>query len=223
MLLIACAVGFGLKTYSVWHEGPWDLPQPIKRSAPTVKPAPPPASPTQRLAGTEAIVSKNLFDPERGAAKSQESEAELRAVQRVRNMVLLGTAIIGNSAFAIVQDPDNNQPVPGAAIPGAANQPRGQAVRRLKLGDFVEGFSVSEIADKKVILTKGATRVEVSVDYFRKVAPVAGPPLPGPGVIPPPNPNPTAVPVQPGVPAPGAPNVIPNLPRRPRLPTPPSP
>jgi hypothetical protein len=219
VLLIACAVGFGLKTYSVWHEGPWDLPQPIKRSAPTVKPAPPPAGPTgQRLVGTESIVSKNLFDPERGAAKSQESEAELRAVQRVRNLVLLGTAIIGNSAFAIVQEPDNNQPVPGAP-----NQPRGQAVRRLKLGDFVEGFSVSEIADKKVILTKGATRVEVSVDYFRKVAPVAGP-VPGPGVIPQPNPNnPVAVPVQPTVPVPGAPNVIPNLPRRPRLPTPPSP
>jgi hypothetical protein len=166
--------------------------------------------------GTDAIVAKNLFDPERGAVKTQESEAEQRAVQKVRSMVLLGTAIIDNSRYAIVQEPDNN---PG--IPGVPNQQRGQAttVRRLKLGDNVEGFNVSEIADKRVILTKGPTRVEVAVDYFRKVAPT---PAGAPGIPPP---GPVIIPPQPGVLAPGVPGtppgVTPNIPRRPRLPTPP--
>lgn len=211
-------MALGAKALSVWREGPWDLPAPVKPRPALVKPPPQPAAAAARsLGGTEAIVSKNLFDPERGAVKTQESEVDARAVQRVRSLVLLGTAIIGSSSYAIVQEPDN------APVPGVPNQQqRNPLVRRLKLGDNVEGFSVSEIADKRVVLTKGATRVEVAVDYFRKIAPPAGAPVPGPGV-PPRSPGIVpAQPVQPGAPAPG-PNVIPNLPRRPRLPTPPGP
>ncbi len=200
---------------SVWREGPWDLPTPAK-PRPTLSnpPQEPARAAAQPVVGTEAIVSKNLFDPERGAVKTQESEVDARAIQKVRSLVLLGTAIIGPSSYAIVQEPDN------APVPGLPNQQRSPGVRRLKLGDSVEGFSVSEITDKRVLLTKGATRVEVSVDYFRKIAPAAGGTVPGippggPVVVP-------AQPVQPGTPAPG-PNVIPNLPRRPRLPTPPGP
>lgn len=220
ILLIACAAGLGFKTYRAWQEGPWDLPQLPKGKAVAVAAVPQPAvGPLAQLPiGTEAIVSKNLFDPERGAVKpTQDSDIEIRAVQRVRSMVLLGTAIIGNSRYAIVQEPDGVPPIPG--VPG---QPRQQPVRRLRVGDNLEGFSVTEIADRRLILTKGATRVEVSVDYFRKVAPpVGGPVLPG---------APQPGPVRPGgvqvpqIPTPGAtpPGVIPTLPRRPRLPVPPT-
>lgn len=216
VLLLVIAVAIGFKAYSVWNAGPWDLPEPVKPRPPALTQVPAPPTPAAgAIVNTDAIVAKNLFDPERGAVKTQESEAEVRSVQRVRNMVLLGTAIIDNSRYAIVQEPDNN-PV----VPGAPAQQRPQTVRRLKLGDNIEGFSVSEIADKRVILTKGPTRVEVAVDYFRKVAPT---PATAPGTPPP---GPVAVPLQPGAPpTPGTPvpNPVPNLPRRPRLPTPPSP
>ena len=49
---------------------------------------------------------------------------------------------------------------------------------RLKLGDDLEGYRLAEIADKKVVFTKDAARVEVLLDYFRKVdvaAPRAAP------------------------------------------------
>jgi hypothetical protein len=227
ILLLLFAVGLGYKTYSVWQQGPWDLPQPAKpKPAPVPAPLQVPTPVAKPPVGTEVIVSKNLFDPERGAVKTQESEAEVRAVQKVRSMILLGTAIIGPNRYAIVQEPDN---VPGVPVP--PNQPRTQTTRRLKLGDNVEGFSVAEIADRKVVLTKGPTRVEVAVDYFRKVTPGPtgpqppqfAPPQQGPVAVP--QPGPAVVPQQP-IPAPGGPTtppVIPNLPRRPRLPTPPSP
>jgi hypothetical protein len=115
-------------------------------------------------------------------------------------MILVGTIIIGNNRTAILQDSAN--PSMGAA---AAGQPAGPM--RLKLGDNVEGFSLSEIADKKVVFTRDSARVEVLLDYFRKVEVAQSRALP---------------PGQPG--APGAatpvPRVVPNLPRRARIPTP---
>lgn len=222
ILLIVCAAGLAFKTYKVWQEGPWDVPQAPKGKAVAVAGTPQqPVGPlAQASMGTESIVSKNLFDPERGAVKpTQELEAEGRAVQRVRSMVLLGTAIIDNNRYAIVQEPDNVPPIPG--VPG---QPRQQSVRRLRVGDNVEGFSVAEIADRRVTFARGATRVEVSVDYFRKVAPPPGAPvLPGAPQPRPGGPVGVQVPQIPTpTPGPAAPGVIPNLPRRPRLPVPPT-
>jgi hypothetical protein len=40
---------------------------------------------------------------------------------------------------------------------------------RVKLGDTVEGFKVSEIHENRVVLSKGASKVEIAVDYFRRV------------------------------------------------------
>jgi hypothetical protein len=210
--------GIGLKVYSVWQEGPWDLPRPVKPKRPVdredrkVEAKAGPA-----ILGTDVIVAKNLFDPERGAGRTKDAEADSRATQRIRSMTLLGTAILGSSRFAIVQDGD------GAPRPGAPAAP--QVPRRIRLGDSIEGFSLAEVGEKKVVFAKGATRVELPIDYFRKV-PIA--PLPsGPQARQPAAPRqvaPGAVPgqVAPGQLAPGVvPRVVPNLPRRPRLPTPP--
>jgi hypothetical protein len=79
---------------------------------------------------------------------------------------------------------------------------------RLKLGDNIEGYRLAEIADKKVVFTKDAARVEVALDYFRKVE------VPTPR-----QPTPPGQAVVPGV-APTGPRVIPNLPRRGRIPVP---
>lgn len=198
---MAVAIGVaGWNTYRSWSEGPWDLP-----SSP--RPAAAESAANERVAtaprapiNTDMIVSKNLFDPERGAGATREAEENSRAFQRLRNMILVGTVIIGNNRTAIVQDGSNSN-VPA----GAPNQTA--APMRLKLGDNVEGFRLSEIGDKRVVFSKDASRIEVLLDYFRKVE-VAQPRTLPPGQV-----------SQPGAAAP-VPRVIPNLPRRARIPTP---
>ena len=147
------------------------------------------------------IVTRNLFDPERGAGASRDAEETSRSVQRIRNMILIGTVVIGNNRTAILQE--GTGPNMGPAVPA---QP--PTTMRLKLGDNVEGYRLAEIADKKVVFTKDAARVEVALDYFRKVevpaprAPAAPGQVAPPGTVSPP------------------PRVIPNLPRRARIPVP---
>jgi len=149
------------------------------------------------------IVSRNLFDPERGAGATRDAEEGSRAAQRVRNMILVGTVIIGADRTAILHDgtsPNTGPPPP--APPTTA--------MRLKLGDNVEGYRLAEIADKKVVFTKDAARIELVLDYFRKIE------------VPAPRPTPSGQLVPPGVRAPG-PRVMPSLPRRGRIPVPGSP
>jgi len=189
------------KTYWLWKVGPWNLPVSGQAKLPAAEKSAPDAN-LQRPVSTEIIISKNLFDPERGAGATRESEANSRAFQRIRGMILLGTAIIGNTRQAILQDGGA-----GPASPGKVAQPAGPM--RMKQGDLVEGFQLSEVGDKRVIFSKGTSRVELVLDYFRKVeasAPTAAGPAPRGQVRPP-------VPV--------APRVIPALPRR--QPQPPSP
>ena len=210
LLLIACAAGLGVKIYLLWKQGPWDLPGPVKPKPGVASQAPQPsAKSAQAIVGTEIIVSKNVFDPERGASKSKEAEAETLAMQRIRSMVLLGTAILGPNRYAIVQESDGSPP-------GVPTQGRLQTARRLRLGDMVEGFNLTEIGEKKIVFVKGGARVELPVDFFRKVdigSPSGIPPAPQIGV--PGAPGAAAAPARPNPP------VDPNIARRPRLPTPP--
>ena len=173
----------GASTYRLWQTGPWDLP-----TAGKAKEAPPSQKtdeepPQFQVANTRNIVEKNLFDPERGATrtKEKEGEASAAAVQRIRSMVLLGTAILGNSRYAIMQEPSEAR---APAKPGVSGQ------MRLKLGDAVEGFKLAEIRDKSVVFIKGASRVELAIDFFR------------PGSEPPPTkaPAPARQPVGPRIP-----------------------
>jgi hypothetical protein len=150
-------------------------------------------------------VSKNLFDPERGAGATREAEESSRAFQRVRAMILVGTVIIGNDRVAVLQE--------GSTAPSAAPRLPGQSVSlmRLKVGDNLEGFRLTEIADKRVVFAKDASRVELLLDYFRKVE-SAQPPrfvVPGQGI-------------PQGIPSPAitTPRIVPNLPRRGQLPVP---
>lgn len=163
--------------------------------------------------GTETIISKNIFDPERGAGFTREAEANSQAFQRIRSMVLLGTAILGNNRFAILQDGASSSAAPG--IPGQSATPM-----RIKLGDTVEGFKLSEVSEKRVVFARGASTVEVPLDYFRKTdtaqprrptAPQTGAAvqIPAPRTI---TPGPT------NVPGSRVPRAIPALPRRDREP-----
>jgi hypothetical protein len=215
-VLILLATGLvSARTYLLWKEGPWDLPTaapskglPVPREEKAEAKAP-------SLVGTETIVSKNLFDPERGESRSREVETNSRAFQRVRSMILLGTAILGDNRYAVLRD---EAPTPAPGLPGRTAPPPPSAnLMRLKLGDNVEGFRLSEIGDKRVVFTKGPAKVEVVLDYFRKVEPAPSPvrpPVPQqPGVNVP-------APGQPGPARPLAPRVLPQLPRRERIPAP---
>ncbi|MGH7887930.1 MAG: hypothetical protein ACREPG_08700 [Candidatus Binatia bacterium] len=204
--MFALAIGMvGWNTYWSWKAGPWDLPSPGKSGGKNLvaeNQAPPSIRP---LVNPDVIVSKNLFDPERGAGATREAEENSRSFQRVRGMVLIGTVIIGNNRVAILQE--------GTVSPGAGQRPGGQSasLMRLKVGDNVDGFRLTEIADKRVVFAKDASRVEVLLDYFRKVD------APAP-------PRPT-VPSQVTAPTPGVPvpRVVPNLPRRGQIPVPANP
>ena len=214
-ILFILAMGFvGWSGYRSWHEGPWDLPNLSKRRAPVTSTEKQAVTAARPPVNTDVIVSKNLFDPERGAGATREAEENSRAFQRVRGMILVGTIILGDNRVAILQE--------GAPSTGAPRAPgQAAAVMRLKVGDNLEGFRLAEIADKRVVFSKDAARVEVLLDYFRKVetapARVAAPgqlptaPLVVPGQVPAP---PTVSPV---------PRVVPNLPRRGRVPVPGSP
>ena len=187
--------------YWLWKDGPWNLPNPGQTRSPAAVEKSEPDAGAQRPVNTEIIISKNLFDPERGAGFTRESEANSRAFQRIRGMILLGTAIIGNSRVAILQDGGAAPAVPGSA--GQSGSPM-----RVKQGDVVEGFNLSEVGDKRVVFSKGASRVELVLDYFRKI----DPPRPA-----------TTRPVPRGQirpPSPVVPRAIPALPRR--QPTPPN-
>ena len=92
------------KTYWLWTTGPWDLPNPGKPKSPISAEGSKGVTNSPVVIGTETIISKNIFDPERGAGFTREAEANSQAFQRIRSMVLLGTAILGNNRFAILQD-----------------------------------------------------------------------------------------------------------------------
>jgi hypothetical protein len=198
-----------VKTYLLWTDGPWDLPSPPNVSLPAPASAPDVPATQPRAVAPDFVIAKNLFDPERGATQTKEVEANSRAMQRLRGLVLLGTAILGESRYAILQD--NGAQSVGRPVPGQSSQ-----TMRFKLGDTFEGFSLSQIQDKNVVFANGAARVELALDYFRKVepsAPVARPTVQtGPA-------RPAAASTAPSV---AAPRVIPQLPRRERLPVPPA-
>lgn len=200
------------QTYWLWTTGPWDLPNPVKsKSLIPVEESQGGTNPPA-VVGTETIISKNIFDPERGAGFTREVEANSQAFQRIRSMVLLGTAILGNNRFAILQDGASSSGAP----PGLSNQ--SSTPIRIKLGDTVEGFKLSEVSEKRVVFARGASTVEVPLDYFRKtdVAQPRKPAAPQPGAA-----AQTPVPrVTPGQTVPGSrvPRAIPALPRRDREP-----
>src|SRR5215475_5420014 len=161
-LLLVVAIGLVVtKTYWLWMSGPWDLPNPRKAKSPIAAEDSKAVTNPRTPIGTETIVSKNIFDPERGAGLTREAEANSQAFQRIRSMVLLGTAILGNNRFAILQDGGTS-----SGAPGNPSQP--VMPMSIKLGDTVEGFRLSEISERRIVFARGTATVEVPLDYFRK-------------------------------------------------------
>ena len=128
-VFLIVAIGLVLtKTYWLWTTGPWEMPNPGKAKSPIFVEGSKGVTNPPAIVGTETIVSKNIFDPERGAGFTREAEANSQAFQRIRSMVLLGTAILGNNRFAILQDGATSSgapAVPGQSVCDDAHQTRG--------------------------------------------------------------------------------------------------
>jgi hypothetical protein len=199
---------------------PWNLPNPRKAKTPISVEDDKAVTNPRPIIGTETIIGKNIFDPERGAGLTREAEENSQAFQRIRSMVLLGTAILGNNRFAILQDGGWRSFLRSPGTPGQSIAPT-----RVKLGDTVEGFRLSEISEKRIVFARGAATVEVPLDYFRKIdvaqprGSVAAQTSPAgqaakPGVVAPRvvTPGPANVPGQ------RVPRAVPALPRRDREP-----
>lgn len=163
LILVIAIGGVAGRTYRLWESGPWELPKPTQggglpagegSKAKALKP---------RLTSTKDIVARNLFDPDRGTDAAELAEAGSASAQRVRSLSLLGTAIFGDSRYAIFQEPSDRAPTPRGAVPRPGD------LLRLKLGDSIEGFDLSEIHEKKVVFVKDGAKIVLGLDYFRKV------------------------------------------------------
>jgi hypothetical protein len=194
----------GERTYQLWKDRPWEeKPRAIPAAPKTEEQREPKTAPQPReqFSNTQVIVAKNLFDPERGANSDKDKEREAQAVaaamQRMRSMVLVGTIVLGDGRYAIVEDPGETRP----AGPRPQSPQKGQTLR-LKLGDTVEGFQLSEIGDRKIVFSKGQSRVDVAIDYFRKGEQPRQPATAAsPGAPPPPQAvQPSGAPVKPRIP-----------------------
>lgn len=170
------------RVYQVWRTTPRDVPISNKPRPAAPSPVIDEEQPQFQVVNTRNIIDKNLFDPERGASKKQEAEAQRdsQARQRIRSMLLLGTAILGTSKYAILQDPAASRPAgqPNPRVP-QPQQPASSGQMRMKLGDTIEGFRLADIRDKSVVFTKGAIKEEISIDFFRPAEPQPAAPAPG--------------------------------------------
>ena len=164
LLLLVGVIFVGERVYRVWSD---DGPQGINKTQDGKPPAVRSPAFRPRQSGTldtQRIIEKNLFDPERGTGQVQQTQVSSGAMQQVQKMILLGTAILGPSRYALFEEGSGGKgPARARARPGQQN------ILRLKLGDTVEGFELSEIHEKKVVFTKGASKVEIALDFFRKV------------------------------------------------------
>lgn len=154
MLLLATAIFVGLRIYALWQEDLWGLPRIGKSKGFLVDKDVIGYHPGPLIASTQNIIDKSLFDPGRGANRTEDMEATDTNTQLAGNMALIGTFITDNERYAIIQLP----PGPG----------RAKEQERFKLNDMVEGFRLSEIQEKKVVLKRGSSKIDLMLDFFLK-------------------------------------------------------
>ena len=164
-MLLGAIVLVATKIYQLWQEGPWELSKLGKGKGSLVAKEAKREPERPQLASTKNIIEKNLFDLERGASRTRDAEASSMALERIRNVVLVGTAILGDSRYAIFQELPDSRPSVRKAQAGQAGQ------LRLKLGDTLEGFKLAGIYGKRVVFTRGTSRVEVPLGFSRRVEP----------------------------------------------------
>ena len=174
------AIGLvALKVRQVWEEDQEVPSKPVKRKAPSGVLEAGQSLGKPQLASTESIVKQNLFDPQRGGGEQGDAGDSSQGMEKLRDLVLLGTVIDGSERYAIVEFPPENKPrarrakrlartAKGKRLTRAGRRTRGE-VRRLALGDTVEGFKLVEVHAQRVVFEKGSSTVELVLDFSRKV------------------------------------------------------
>lgn len=169
LLLLAGIALVGLKVYGIWTEPlstGRDLPAKPAGSTATLgmlraaKPRP---------LNIRSILSRNLFDPERGKSGAKTVETLSVDAQIVQSFVLLGTMIAPETSRALVRVPPT---LAGAARTNntATNSPRSpdsRGIRRVKLGDELGGYQLAAVEPDKVVFVKDSDRIELVLDYTR--------------------------------------------------------
>ena len=159
-----------LEVRSVWKEDHERLPKPVKKKTlSSVLEAGKSVSRPQ-LVSTESIVKRNLFDPERGAGTGNGAQDFSQGNKELGDLHLLGTVIAGGQSYAIVEVPLENDRRSRRAkrLARGRRQTRGE-MRRLALGDMLEGFKLEEIHAQRVVFKKGSSTIDVVLDFSRKV------------------------------------------------------
>jgi hypothetical protein len=173
------AIGLvGMKIYGVWHEqtpipGTGDV---IPATAPTHTVLS--HGRTAPAVSTTTIIARNLFDPDRGA-KAETPPAPQKVEepdQSIEGLLLLGTVVAGPERYAIMQvPPDIGRDSRNRRIMERtpARRPAASAsgeLRRVRVGDSLRGYEVKDIQEQKVVLARGSSQTELTIDYTREVA-----------------------------------------------------
>ena len=171
LLLLAGIALVGLRVYRIWTEPlstGRDLPvNPAGRTMTLAMPR----SAKLRPLSIRSIISRNLFDPDRGKSGTKTAETPSVDAQIVQSFVLLGTMITPETSRALVRVPPT---LDGAARGNntAANSqqsPESRGIRRVKLGDELGGYQLASVEPDKVVFVKDSDRIELVLDYTRTV------------------------------------------------------
>ncbi len=179
-LLLIAIIYVGFRIYQLWGEPLITLStlpeKPVSLSTTLEKQR----SFKPRALNIAPIIKKNLFDPERGRGPVKQTEAPSVSEQTVQKFILLGTLITPSGRHAIIKVPENlgGGVTRGKTLRSARKIKEKTTLRRVDVGARIGGFELAEIQPRKVIFMKGSERIELVLDFTRKVEEVKRPPRP---------------------------------------------
>jgi len=154
-LMLLCLVAFsGAEAYRVWTE-PLEIPlpsaQPGKIKGTSLNPRTAPPAKAFPQGQYEAIVTKNLFSPERQQPEDKPVDTAIEKEEKkvIPNILLYGVVIAGDDRKALLTNPE-----------------RSKDQRRFtwaSAGEVLGGYEVVEIGAEKVFLQKEGKRYEVGL------------------------------------------------------------
>ena len=179
-VVLLAAIGLvGVEIYEVWHEQTpiLDTTDVIPSTATTHKPGS--DGRTAPAVNTTTIIARNLFDPDRGAKVEKTpapAKVEEEPAPSIDGLLLLGTVIAGSERYAIMQVPPDlglnsgTQRRTKRAPSRRSTASASGELRRVRVGDSLRGYQVKDIEEQKVILARGESQTELTIDYTREIA-----------------------------------------------------
>ncbi|MBU3948218.1 MAG: hypothetical protein KJ826_08365 [Proteobacteria bacterium] len=100
------------------------------------------------------IAEQNLFNPSRSIVLAEETAS----VQSLPQIILYGTLITDDFSIAYLEDKQDIRSTPG----------RGKRQMRMKKGDKLRDYVISEVEADYIVLLKGEERIVVSINDMKK-------------------------------------------------------